>query len=284
MTTEYLFDLNEQNLQSTLQLSMEKPLVISCWASQIPDSVTTNALLEKLANQYQGAFILAQLNCEKEQNIAMQLGVQNLPTVAVFQQGRPVDGIAGAQTEDKLKELLGKYLPSADELALQQAEKLIEEEKYTDALLLLRPLGSQQADNGQYQLRMAQCLLATNEFSEAQAFLDKVTLKDQDSLYQSLKAKLELHQQAADTPEIRSLEAAHQTQPEDIAISYQLALQYSQVERNEEALALLLQILEKDLNFADGAAKKSMLDILSSLGQTSTIASHYRRKMYRLLY
>ena len=121
-------------------------------------------------------------------------------------------------------------------------------------------------------------------FAEAQICLDKVMLKDQDSLYQSLIAKLELHQQAADTPEIRALEEAHSANPSDFSVSYQLALQYNQVSRDEEALTLLLEILRRDLNYDDGAVKKSMLDILSALGQENPITGTFRRKLYTLLY
>lgn len=284
MSSEFIIDLNEQNLQPTLELSLEKLVVISCWASQIPESMEANQVLEKIANKYQGAFILARLNCETEQNIAMQLGVQNLPTIALFQQGRPVDGVAGPQTEQALNELLGKYLPNEDELALAEAQKLIQAGDFTQALTLMRPLANSMQDSGPLHLLMAQAQIESNQFTEAQASLDKVTLKDQDSLYQSLVAKLELHQQAADTPEIRALEEAHAADPSDFSVSYQLALQYSQVSRDEEALTLLLEILRSDLNYEDGAVKKSMLDILSALGQENPISGTYRRKLYTLLY
>lgn len=214
----------------------------------------------------------------------MQLGVQTLPTIALFQQGRPVDGVTGVQTQESLTEFLSKYLPNEDELALSEAQKLIEKQEFSQALNLLRPLGAKMETNGQYCLLMAQSFIETNQFDLAQAFLDKVTLKDQDSLYQSLTAKLKLHQQAADTPEIRALEEAHQAEPTDFSISYQLALQYSQVNRDEEALTLLLEILRTDLSYHDGAVKKSMLDILSALGQENPITSKYRRKLYTLLY
>lgn len=284
MSSKFIIDLNEQNLQPTLELSLEKLVVISCWASQIPESLDANQVLEKIANKYQGAFILAKLNCETEQNIAMQLGVQSLPTIALFQQGRPVDGVAGPQTKETLTELLGKYLPNEDELTLSDAQKLVQSGEFAQALTLLRPLSANMQDNGQLHLLMAQAQIEINQFAEAQTSLDKVMLKDQDSLYQSLIAKLELHQQAADTPEIRALEEAHTTNPSDFSVSYQLALQYSQVNRDEEALTLLLQILRSDLNYEDGAVKKSMLDILSALGQENPLTGTYRRKLYTLLY
>jgi len=108
-------------------------------------------------------------------------------------------------------------------------------------------------------------------------------MQDQDAKYKGLMAKLELHKQASDSPEIRSLEEKLAANPTDSAISFDLAIQYNQVSRTEEALELLITILQKDLNFSEGSAKKTMMDILAALGQGNPIAGQYRRKLYSLL-
>ena len=109
-------------------------------------------------------------------------------------------------------------------------------------------------------------------------------MQDQDAQYKGLIAKLELHKQAGNSPEIQQLEEKLAANPTDANITFELAVQYSQVNRNEEALALLLNILRNDLNFADGNAKKTMMDILAALGQGNPIAGTYRRQLYSLLY
>ncbi len=86
------------------------------------------------------------------------------------------------------------------------------------------------------------------------------------------------------SPEIQQLEQKLAAEPNDSNVAFELAVQYSQVNRNEEALALLLNILRGDLNFADGNAKKTMMDILAALGQGNPIAATYRRQLYSLLY
>lgn len=86
------------------------------------------------------------------------------------------------------------------------------------------------------------------------------------------------------TLQIQQLEQKLAANPSDANIAFELAVQYSQVNRNEEALALLLDILRRDLNFADGSAKKTMMDILAALGQGNPIAANYRRQLYSLLY
>ncbi|MFE8730595.1 tetratricopeptide repeat protein, partial [Aeromonas hydrophila] len=86
---------------------------------------------------------------------------------------------------------------------------------------------------------------------------------------------------AADSPELRALEARHAENPDDFALAQELAVQYNQAGRQEEALGLLLVILKRDLAFGD--ARKTYLDILATMGSTP-VAQNYRRKLYSLLY
>lgn len=109
-------------------------------------------------------------------------------------------------------------------------------------------------------------------------------MQDQDSKYKELVAKLELHKQAGNTPEIQALEEKHSAEPTNTEVALELAIQYSQVNRQEEALEILMAILVKDLNAQDGQVKKVMMDILSALGQGNPIAGKFRRQLYSLLY
>lgn len=54
MSSAFIFDLNEQNLQPTLEQSLEKHLVISCWAPQSPESLNANQILKKLPISIRG--------------------------------------------------------------------------------------------------------------------------------------------------------------------------------------------------------------------------------------
>ena len=81
---------------------------------------------------------------------------------------------------------------------------------------------------------------------------------------------------------VKALEQALATDPANKELQQQLAVQYHQVQRSAEALALLFEILKQDLNF--GEAKKLYLDILATLPKGEPLASSYRRKLYSLLY
>lgn len=284
MQSEFIVELNEQNFRPVLESSMEKPVLIHFWASAIPESTEIVPQLQALAQQYAGAFTLALLNCEQEQAIAGQFGVQALPTIALFVNGQPVDGLGGPQTIEAVTEMVTKHLPSQDEMTYSSAHVKVNDGLHAEALSLLNTLSDEFAAKGEVKLLKAKCLLETAQFDEAKALLENIPLEYQDNYYKGLIAKLELHEQAKDSPEIQALEARHQQSPDDAAIASELALQYHQNSRSEEALELLWGYLKKDLNCLDGELKKSFMDILSALGQGNAVAAKYRRQLYSLLY
>lgn len=279
-----IVELNEQNFRQVLEGSMTAPVLIHFWAPMSEESAQIIPSLRALTEQYAGAFSLALLNCEEQQAIAGQFGVQALPTIALFVNGQPVDGLGGPQPIEAVKAMLAKHLPSEDELNARKALELSQQGEYETAINLLGTLSDEYKQKGEIKLALAQCLLETNQFDLAEAVLDTIPMEYKDNFYKSLIAKLELHKQAADSPEIQSLEAALQANPEDLKLLAELALQYHQVNRDEEALELMWTPLSRNLNALDGDLKKSFMDILSALGQGNPIAAKYRRQLYSLLY
>lgn len=279
-----IVELNEQNFRQVLEGSMTAPVLIHFWAPMSEESAQIIPSLRALTEQYAGAFSLALLNCEEQQAIAGQFGVQALPTIALFVNGQPVDGLGGPQPIEAVKAMLAKHLPSEDEMNARKALELSQQGEYETAINLLGTLSDEYKQKGEIKLALAQCLLETNQFDLAEAVLDTIPMEYKDNFYKSLIAKLELHKKAADSPEIQSLEAALQATPDDLKLVAELALQYHQVNRDEEALELMWTPLSRNLNALDGDLKKSFMDILSALGQGNPIAAKYRRQLYSLLY
>lgn len=284
MQPENIIQLNEQNFRSTIERSQQLPVLIHFWAPSVAESTTIINELPTLAHQYQGAFLLAFLNCEAEPNLAAQFGVQSLPTIALFSNGQAVDGMAGPQDINSITAMLSKHLPSQDDLTLKHAIEAMEANQHQQALGLLQTLPESYLSRGDIKLAIADCYLETQQFDLAASQLEHIPLEYQDNYYKGLVAKLELHQQAADSPEIQALEAQLAAQPDNLTCLCDLALQYHQVARDDEALQLLMSVLKKDLNAHEGEVKKVCMDILAALGQTNSLASKYRRQLYSLLY
>ncbi|ELY2667020.1 co-chaperone YbbN [Cronobacter sakazakii] len=284
MSEQNIINLSEANLHQILEQSMTVPVLFYFWSDRSQHCQQLTPVLEKLANQYQGQFILAKVDCDNEQAIAAQFGLRAIPTVYLFSQGQPVDGFQGLQPEEAIRALLDKVLPREEELKAQEAMALMQEGKHLEALPLLKEAWQMSNQASEIGLLLAQAQIALNRSEDAEAVLKTIPLQDQDTRYQGLVAQIDLLKQAADTPEIQQLQQQVEQHPDDAQLASQLALQLHQVGRNEEALELLFDHLKKDLNAADGQARKMLQEILAALGTGDALASKYRRQLYSLLY
>lgn len=284
MSAPYNIDITEANLDQTLEQSVATPVLFYFWSARSQHCEQLTPVLDKLAAQYQGQFLLAKVDCDAEQMVASQFGLRSIPTVYLFQNGQPIDGFQGPQPEEAIRALLEKVLPREEELKAQEAMLLMQEGKHAEALPLLKDAWQLSNQNSEIGLMLAEVQIALNRSEEAEAVLKTIPLQDQDSRYQGLVAQIDLLKQAADTPEIQLLQQQVELDPQNALLASQLALQLHQVGRNEEALELLYIHLKKDLGAADGQARKMMMEILAALGTGDALASKYRRQIYSLLY
>lgn len=284
MLTSHCHEVSQHNFQNILATSAQQPILFYFWAPMSEESVQLLPELQQLAQQYAGAFELATLNCQQEQQIAAQFGIQALPTIALFINGQPVDGLGGPQPISAISAMLEKHLPSQDERTIQQALTLIQDQQHTQALSLLTQVSDEWQKHGEVKLALADCYIATRRFEEAKSLLATMPLEYQNSDYKRLQAQLELYEQAAESPEIKELEAQLALDNSNPTIANELASQYHQVQRDEEALELLWSFLHADLAIMDGELRKTFMDILNALGQGNPLASRYRRLLYSQLY
>ncbi|MGS0679832.1 tetratricopeptide repeat protein [Shewanella sp. 125m-7] len=280
---ESILELTKENIQQVVDASMEQVVVMAFWASQSPESLALMQTLENIAQQQNGRFVLAKVNYETEMEIANYFQIQSLPTTLVLHEGKPVDGFAGVQEAPQILEMLDKHLPAEWQLKLNQARVFLAEQNAIGALPLLKEAYAEKP-LAEIALALADVYLSLGVLEDASGLLDSVGLADQDSYYQSLKAKLALALDAADTPEIRKLQQDVENQPNNIELQVNLAKALHQAGRNDEALALLFTPLQKDMSALDGKLKQSFLEILTALGQGNSLANQYRRKLYTLLY
>lgn len=284
MSAQNIINVNETNLHQSLEQSVATPVLFYFWSERSQHCQQLTPMLEGLVNQYHDQFILAKVDCDAEQRVAAQFGLQVIPTLYLFQNGQPVDGLQGPQPEETVRALLERVLPGEDELKVKQALAFIDEGNHAQALPLLKEawqLSNQASENG---LLLAETWLALNRVDEAEEVLKTIPMQDKDTRYQGLIAKIDLMRQAANTPEIQQLQQQVEANPQDAELAGKLALQLHQVGRNEEALELLFSYLKSDLGVADGQVRKLFQEILAALGTGDALASHYRRQLYALLY
>ncbi len=271
-----------ENVRELLELSFAQPVLFYFYSERSPACLNLGPVLQRIAQTYPDALTLAVVDCDQEQQLAAHFGVRSVPTVLFIKEGQPVDGFAGEEPEQAILQRLSAFLPKPQDQLLQQAMPLLEQQNWTEAYPLLKQANELAVDRVDIRLQLALVQVELGQLEAAEKALATVLMADQDALYQSVKARLELAQQAADSPEVKALEQALATDPDNKELQQQLAVQYHQVQRSAEALALLFDILKQDLNF--GEAKKLYLDILATLPKGEPLASSYRRKLYSLLY
>ena len=276
-------ELTLENFQQVvLEQSKQRLVVVDFWADWCEPCKTITPILRKLAAENADTVLLATVDCEKQQEIAGQFGVKSLPTVILVKDGQPVDGFAGEQTEGPIREMFAKHLPSPEHDLLEQGAALIAQGDYVAAFTPVKQAFELNPDNVDAKLMMIDCYIEQGYIPQAKELLATIGLIDQDGRYVALQGKIELAEQAAESPEIKALQEKLAASPDDMELKVQLSVQLHQANQHDEALALLYSVLKKDLNF--GEAKKLFLDMVNALPDGDSLKSNYRRKMYSLLY
>lgn len=275
-----IVDLTIENFQQViLQDSQQKFVLVEFWAAECDELKPT---LSKIAAEHADNLIFARVNCDEQQQIAAQFGIRGLPTVILVKDGQPVDGFAGPQDEAQIREMLEKHLPKAEDGLYEEAAQFINQGEHKQAFPLIKQAFELSPERADIQLAYADCCVELGNLTQAKSIIDNIKMVDQNSYYQSILGKIELAEQAAESPEIKALQAKVEQNPDDLQLKIDLAVQLHQANQTEEALQLLFTVLKKDLNF--GEAKKITLDVINALPDGEPLKSQYRRKIYSLLY
>ena len=268
--------------QILLEESKQKFILVQFWVPESQACSQITQSLSVLTAKYSEVMQYTQVNCNEQQQIASQFGIQSLPTVMLVKDGQPVDGFAGMVEDAQITAFLEKHLPQPEDALLIQAQEKLNEGDAQGALPFAQQAYAIKPENLDCQYMLADCQIDVGQISAAKALLDNIGLADQDNRYTVLQGKIELAEQAAESPELKALQAQYDADPTDKQISIELAVALHAAHKTEEALGLLYSVVQIDLNFGD--AKKHLLDMINALPDGEPRKSSYRRKVYSLLY
>ena len=117
-----MLNLTDENFEQEIQ-NADKPVVVDFWAEWCGPCFVLTPILEKVANEFEGKFILAKVNLAEARTIAQKYGIERIPMVVLFNEGKPISGFIGARPEPIVRELLEKMLKDSNPPPAQQIDK-----------------------------------------------------------------------------------------------------------------------------------------------------------------
>ncbi|MDL2200266.1 thioredoxin [Halopseudomonas aestusnigri] len=292
MSSPYLFDATTDTFDRyVLENSFHKPVLVDFWADWCAPCKALFPVLEKIVDSYEGELLLAKVNCDAEPGLTERFGIRSLPTVVLFKDGQPVEGFAGVQPEGAIRDLLAPHVnePAAaaeapEEDLAAQAQALIDAGQPQKAIALLQAALQAEADDA-LLLVLARALLADGQLDDADKVINAVQNKDSHKqALSALKAQLSFARQSAGFAPRAELQARLDADAADSEARYQLALLDLTAGHSDNALSALLELLQRDRSWNDGAAQKTLLQVFDLLGGEHPLTVQYRRKLYQALY
>ncbi|ODU50662.1 MAG: thioredoxin [Lysobacteraceae bacterium SCN 69-48] len=284
-TTPHVFDATAARFEEeVIRRSMQTPVLVDFWAEWCGPCKTLGPLLEKLAADFHGAFLLAKVDVDKQQELAAAFQIRSVPTVMLVKDGQLVDGFPGALPEGQLREFL-KHHGIEPAAAPAEAEAPAEAAPLDphQEVLRLRKAAEAEPDKDEHKLDLALALLQTGAAAEAEQLLDRLpaNLATDDRTVKA-RAKLGFAALLKDAPPAEVLQAAIGADPDDLRARHLLGVRQLVAGDAEAGLSQFLEMLRRDRKYGDDLARKSLIDAFRVLDDDALV-SRYRRQMSALL-
>ena len=285
----HVFEAGETNFETdVLQASLQTTVLVDFWATWCGPCKTLGPILEKLAGEYAGAFRLAKIDCDKEQQLAGMFGVRSIPTVVLIQGGQIVDAFSGALPESQVREFLKRHRvepASRIEAPAQDVEDgAVPAETPQAAIARTEQALATDPDNASLKLDLALARARSGDTANAQATLDSLPVDlAEDDRAKALAALLAMQQSLAQIPPATELRARVERDPRDFTALDGLGVRQLLDGDTAEAMQQWLAILAADRGWNDGLARKRLLDAFRIV-HDEALVSTTRRKMSSLLF
>ena len=279
-TSEWVIEVGDADFETAvLKRSETTPVVVDFWAPWCGPCRALGPLLERLAAEHQGAFILAKVNVDEAPAVSQAFGIQSIPAVKGFRDGMLVGEFVGAQPEATVRKLLELVLPTAADGLVARAATLAPEA----AEATLREALELEPRHARALLELARIVAARGDTPGALQLLERVS-PPSPLVGESERLAAELRMLADGAGDQAALRARIAADPNDLAARLELGRTLAALGKHEDALAELLDVVRRDRHFADDGARKAMVDLFAVLGSDHPLTDRYRNELAKALF
>ena len=282
----YVHDADSASFQSlVIDASRRVPVLVDFWAAWCGPCRALAPILEKLANEYRGRFLLVKIDTDREQELARRFGIRSLPTVKLFKDGSMVDEFMGVQPESRVRALLERYISRESDEMRARAAALCEQGQLAEARDLLERARAADPENHRVVPDLVNVLIDLGELEAATEVLKSlsVSVEPGDKVHKA-RARLAFAEAAGEAAAPEELLRLIESDPRDCESRYQLGARHVVSGNYEAGMDQFIEILRIDRAFGDDAGRKALLSVFEILGSDHPLVGRYRAKMSSLLH
>jgi putative thioredoxin len=285
--------ITENFMTDVIEQSKETPVIVDFWAPWCEPCKQLTPIIEKIIKEKNGKVILAKMNIDESPEVAQQLKIQSIPAVMAFNDGQPIDGFIGVQSEKSIIEFVNKISSLKNSSTIDEnilaGKKYMDENDIETAALVFSEILKIEPDNISAKSLLARCLIKSDQLDDAEKIIDSLPVDAENNQdYISARSELEIFKNAKNNPisdkEEEELRNNIYKEPEN----YQLKLDLSKIQiakgENEEAINQLLEIIEVNPKWNDGEARKQLIEIFNILGNENILVTEGRKKLSSMLF
>jgi len=282
----FVHNVTAEDFQSlVIENSFKQPVLVDFWAEWCNPCQVLIPILTKLANEYNGAFILAKVNSDEQGELAAQAGVRSLPTVKLFVNGQIVDEFMGALPEPEVRKFLDQHIQGESDPIVNEAMMAYQEGREQDALEMLNTALANDPQNATLKINIAKLVANQGDLESAGSLIDSLSdVEKEQPEVKELIVQLKLAQQLKEAGDPAEIEQRLKENPDDLDALYQMSNIQTASGNYEVAMQMLMKIMQKDRTFKDDAGRQGLIDIFDMLGGDNPLVQTYRRKMFTLLH
>jgi putative thioredoxin len=281
----YSFDTTTDTFdKDVLQASGNTPVLVDFWAPWCAPCRVLKPILEKLADEYAGRFLLAKVNSDEHPKLSAQYGVRGIPNVKAFVDGKLADEFTGALPESGVRAFIDRLIPTPGEKLRRAASALAARGDAAGAERELRSALVLEPENKVIRMDLVELLLAKNRQAEAEALFAPIPERERDERADKLYSVLALWKRSQQLPALAELEAKLAVDAGDLPSRLALGERLIADRRYRPALAALLEVVRGDRGAMRTSARKLMVEVFNLAEDQPDLVSEYRKLLAGALY